>query len=132
MVTKRKNTRYVKDIEEQKQHELDALNKRLNDSEGNRSFPEWPANPVADDMNAKFVMTFWGSLFIPVNDKPVDLYMIFDSDKNCPVFLTVAGNTACDVRTLQKKDGDMYQTLLQAVSLLDHMLLSYYTKPNEE
>ena len=132
MATKRKTNKFVKDIEEQKQHELEALNKRLNDSDGRRAYPEWGANLVADDMNAKFVMTFWGSLFIPANDKPVDVYMIFDSDKNCPVFLTVAGNTACDVRTLQKKDGDMYQTILQAVSLLDHMLLSYYTKPNEE
>jgi len=132
MVTKRKTNKSVADIEEQTQHELEAFNKRLNDSDGRRPYPEWGANLVADDINAKFVMTFWGSLFIPANDKPVDLYMIFDTDKNCPVFVTVAGNSACDVRTLQKKDGDMYQTILQAVSLLDHMLLSYYTKPTEE
>lgn len=132
MATKRKTNKFIKDIEEQRQHELEAFNKRLNDSDGRRSYPEWGANSVADDINCKFIATFWGSLFVPVNDKPFDVYMVFDNEENCPLFITVAGNTHCDVRTLQKKDGEMYQTILQAVSLLDHMLLSYYTKPNEE
>ena len=123
---------------EAEQHEMETWTKRMNDVEGREAFPEWGANPITDDPTCKFVLTFWGSMFTPRFNRPVDLYMMFDRETKRPMFITVAGNSSCDIRTIEssneEKSGsdhetEMFETLGKAMDLLDIMLVSYYAKP---
>jgi len=132
MATKRKKTI------ETEQHEMETWTKRMNDVEGREGFPEWGANPITDDPTCKFVLTFWGSMFTPRFNRPVDLYMMFDRETKRPMFITVAGNSSCDIRTIESSNEvksvsaqeiEMFETLGKAMDLLDMMLVSYYAKP---
>ena len=123
---------------EAEQHEMETWTKRMNDVEGREAFPEWGANPITDDPTCKFVLTFWGRMFTPRFNRPVDLYMMFDRETKRPMFITVAGNSSCDIRTIEssneEKSGsdhetEMFETLGKAMDLLDIMLVSYYAKP---
>ncbi len=110
----------------------------MNDVEGREAFPEWGANPITDDPTCKFVLTFWGSMFTPRFNRPVDLYMMFDRETKRPMFITVAGNSNCDIRTIESSNEEkpvsaheieMFETLGKAMDLLDMMLVNYYAKP---
>ena len=123
---------------EAEQHEMETWTKRMNDVEGREAFPEWSANPITDDPTCKFVLTFWGSMFTPRFNRPVDLYMMFDRETKRPMFITVAGNSSCDIRTIESSNEvksvsadeiEMFETLGKAMDLLDMMLVSYYAKP---
>ena len=133
---------------EAEQHEMETWKKRMNDVEGREAFPEWGANPITDDPTCKFVLTFWGSMFTPRFNRPVDLYMMFDRETKRPMFITVAGNSSCDIRTIESSNDvnylntktgkitgvsdhetEMFETLGKAMDLLDMMLVSYYAKP---
>tara|TARA_B100001939_G_C16863498_1_gene582957 strand:- start:258 stop:680 length:423 start_codon:yes stop_codon:yes gene_type:complete len=119
------------------EHILKAYDARLEASREGQHFnhPLWDNPSVRDDHRVKYMMTFWGSLSIASNCKPIDIHVTEDEETSKPLFIVVAGNTDCDIVTICfNKNGEIeqsiqYEKFLAVVKYLDEIFIHFYNKP---
>jgi len=121
----------------EQEHILKAFDARLEASREGQHFnhPAWDNPKVRDDHRVKYMMTFWGSLAIASNCKPIDIHVTEDEETCKPLFIVVAGNTDCDIVTICfSENGEIeqsiqYEKFLAAVRYLDEIFIHFYNKP---